>query len=112
MDEPSPPIAWEAELAALLAELSDIQSELLTVLADKRHLLLSTPLESMAAVQLREADLIARLQAATSSARPILLRTSSSSGHGFGTALDERIEEDADVFSFLFDQLGIQYAAK
>jgi prolyl oligopeptidase len=54
--------------------------------------------------------MIARLQAATSSPRPILLRTTSSAGHGFGTALDEEIEQDADVFSFLFDQLGIQYA--
>jgi prolyl oligopeptidase len=53
--------------------------------------------------------MVARLQAATSSGRPILLRTSSSSGHGFGTALDEQIDEDADVFSFLFDQLGIRY---
>src|SRR5450755_3122152 len=51
----------------------------------------------------------ARLQAATSSGRPILLRTSSNSGHGIGTAADERIEEDADVLSFLFDQLGINY---
>jgi prolyl oligopeptidase len=56
--------------------------------------------------------MIARLQAATSSDRPILLRTTSSAGHGIGTALDERVEQDADVFSFLFDQLGIQYAAK
>ena len=55
--------------------------------------------------------MIARLQAATSSDHPILLRTSSSSGHGIGTALDEQIEEAADVFSFLFDQLGIQYKA-
>lgn len=50
----------------------------------------------------------ARLQAADISGHPILLRTSSA-GHGIGTALDERIEEDADVFSFLFDQLGIDY---
>jgi prolyl oligopeptidase len=50
----------------------------------------------------------ARLQAATHSSRPILLRTSSSSGHGIGTALDERVEQDADVFSFLFDQLGMK----
>jgi len=50
----------------------------------------------------------ARLQAATHSNRPIFLRTSSSSGHGFGTALNERIEQDADVFSFLFDQLGMK----
>jgi prolyl oligopeptidase len=53
----------------------------------------------------------ARLQAATSSGRPILLRTSSNSGHGIGTAVDERIEEDADVLAFLFDQLGINYAS-
>jgi prolyl oligopeptidase len=55
--------------------------------------------------------MIARLQAASSSGYPILLRTSSAAGHGFGTALDEQIEEEADTFSFLFDQLGIQYAA-
>ncbi|MBZ5725412.1 MAG: prolyl oligopeptidase family serine peptidase [Acidobacteriia bacterium] len=50
----------------------------------------------------------ARLQAATHSPRPIFLRTSSSSGHGIGTALDERIAQDADVFAFLFDQLGMK----
>jgi prolyl oligopeptidase len=55
--------------------------------------------------------MIARLQAASSSPYPILLRTTSNAGHGFGTALDEQIEEEADDFSFLFDQLGVQYAA-
>jgi prolyl oligopeptidase len=53
----------------------------------------------------------ARLQAANSSGHPILLRTSSAAGHGFGTSLDEEIEQDADVFSFLFDQLGVRYGA-
>jgi prolyl oligopeptidase len=52
----------------------------------------------------------ARLQAANSSDHPILLRTTSSAGHGIGTALDEEIEQEADVFSFLFGQLGIKYA--
>jgi prolyl oligopeptidase len=52
----------------------------------------------------------ARLQAANSSDHPILLRTTASAGHGIGTALDEQIEEEADQFSFLFDQLGIKYA--
>jgi len=52
----------------------------------------------------------ARLQTATSSDNPILLRTSSKAGHGMGTALDEQIEETGDVLSFLFDQLGIHYA--
>ena len=54
--------------------------------------------------------MVARLQAASRSGHPILLRTSSAAGHGFGTALDEQIEEEADTFSFLFDQLGIKYA--
>jgi prolyl oligopeptidase len=53
----------------------------------------------------------ARLQAANRSDHPILLRTTASAGHGMGTALDEAIEQDADFFSFLFDQLGIEYAA-
>jgi prolyl oligopeptidase len=54
--------------------------------------------------------MIARLQAATSSDHPILLRTSSTAGHGsIGASLDEQLELQADVFSFLFDQLGIQY---
>jgi len=52
----------------------------------------------------------ARLQAATSSGLPILLRMSSDSGHGMGTALTERVAQDADVFAFLFDQLGAQPA--
>jgi prolyl oligopeptidase len=53
----------------------------------------------------------ARLQAASGSGHPILLRTTSNAGHGIGTALDERIEQYADMYSFLFDQLGIKYAA-
>lgn len=55
--------------------------------------------------------MIARLQAANSSKNPVLLRTTSSAGHGIGTALDEEIEESADAFSFLLDQLGIKYTA-
>jgi predicted esterase len=53
--------------------------------------------------------MVARLQSATGSRRPILLRTSSA-GHGICTALSERIEELADVYSFLADQLGIDYS--
>jgi prolyl oligopeptidase len=57
--------------------------------------------------------MIARLQAADPDGHPILLRTSASAGHGaIGAALDELIEQQADVFSFLFDQLGIPYAPK
>jgi prolyl oligopeptidase len=49
----------------------------------------------------------AALQAATSSGRPVLLRTNKTSGHGIGSSLDERIEEQTDELTFLFDQLGV-----
>jgi prolyl oligopeptidase len=58
---------------------------------------------------LHSRKMTARLQAANHSNRPILLRTSSNSGHGIGTALNERIEQGADVLSFLFDQMGITF---
>ena len=54
----------------------------------------------------------ARLQAATSSSNPILLRTEAAAGHGIGTALSVRIEEQADIYAFLVDQLGMAAAAK
>jgi prolyl oligopeptidase len=60
---------------------------------------------------LHSRKMTARLQAANSSGRPILLRTTSSAGHGIGTSLNEEIEQGADVFSFLFDQLGMKYTA-
>ena len=49
----------------------------------------------------------ARLQAATSSGFPILLRTSSTAGHGAGSALDARIAQETDFFTFLFAQLNV-----
>jgi prolyl oligopeptidase len=51
---------------------------------------------------------VARLQAASTSGRPVLLRLSGNTGHGQGTALGIRIEEFADVYTFLFDQLGMK----
>jgi len=53
--------------------------------------------------------MLARLQSASSSKRPALLRTSGNSGHGIGTALNERIQQLADVYAFLFEQLGMDY---
>jgi prolyl oligopeptidase len=51
--------------------------------------------------------MVARLDEANKSKNPILLRTSSSAGHGIGTALSERIRQQADIYAFLFAQLGI-----
>jgi prolyl oligopeptidase len=50
----------------------------------------------------------ARLQAATGSDAPILLRTSDTAGHGLDTSLSERIEELTDVDAFFFAQLGVK----
>jgi prolyl oligopeptidase len=58
---------------------------------------------------LNSRKMTARLQAANGSNHPILLRTTSNAGHGFGTPVDEQIEQGADTISFLFDQLGIKY---
>ena len=49
----------------------------------------------------------ARLQAATASGEPILFRSSAAAGHGIGSSLKERITEQADIYAFLFAQLGI-----
>jgi prolyl oligopeptidase len=49
----------------------------------------------------------ARLQAATSSKLPILLRTSSDTGHGAGSSLGARIAQESEVLAFLFNQLGM-----
>jgi prolyl oligopeptidase len=50
----------------------------------------------------------ARLQAATTSMAPILLRTSDTAGHGLDTSLSERIDQESDIYAFLFDQLGVK----
>ncbi|HVV70660.1 MAG TPA: prolyl oligopeptidase family serine peptidase, partial [Verrucomicrobiae bacterium] len=47
------------------------------------------------------------LQADTGSGLPVLFRSNASAGHGIGTALKDRIAEQADGYAFLFDELGI-----
>jgi prolyl oligopeptidase len=49
----------------------------------------------------------ARLQAATTSGKPVYLAIESHAGHGIGSALSIRIGQSADRYAFLFDQLGI-----
>jgi prolyl oligopeptidase len=45
------------------------------------------------------------------SSRPILLRTSKTSGHGIGSSVDEIIFTQTDQLMFLLDQLGMDSAA-
>ena len=49
----------------------------------------------------------ARLQAASSSGRPVLLRVEKRAGHGQGKPLSKALEEWTDVWSFLFAELGM-----
>jgi prolyl oligopeptidase len=50
----------------------------------------------------------AALQNATASGFPVLLRINTG-GHGMGRSRNERIEEDTDILTFLYDQLGMAW---
>jgi prolyl oligopeptidase len=51
----------------------------------------------------------ARLQAATSSTRPILLRLESRAGHGAGKPLNKVLEELTDTWAFVFSEVGVDF---
>jgi prolyl oligopeptidase len=54
------------------------------------------------------AKMAARLQAATSSGKPVLLRVDYAGGHwGMGSTMDEVLERTADEWSFLLWQSGV-----
>jgi len=53
--------------------------------------------------------MLARLQAATASSRPILLRASSDVGHGMGSPLAAVIDEATDSYAFLMSELGMHF---
>ncbi|HEY4997659.1 MAG TPA: prolyl oligopeptidase family serine peptidase, partial [Usitatibacter sp.] len=52
------------------------------------------------------AKMAARLQAATTSGRPVLLRVDAAGGHGVGATRAQRDEERADIYAFLLWQMG------
>ena len=54
IDVPSEAVHWEQELADLLNELSDVQHELLELLAAKRQCMAASQLEEMSQLQPRE----------------------------------------------------------
>lgn len=51
------------------------------------------------------AKMAARLQAATTSGKPVWLRIEYDAGHGLGSTKSQRNEEQADTYAFLFQQL-------
>jgi prolyl oligopeptidase len=50
--------------------------------------------------------LAARLQAATTSGKPVLLRVDYDAGHGIGSTRSQAVAEQADVWSFFLWQMG------
>jgi prolyl oligopeptidase len=52
------------------------------------------------------AKMAARLQKATASGKPVLLRVDFQAGHGLGSTRAQRDEEFSDIFAFIFWQVG------
>jgi prolyl oligopeptidase len=57
------------------------------------------------------AKMAARLQAASTSGRPVLLRIDEHAGHGFGSTRQQRDALHADMFAFLLHAFGLDPAA-
>jgi prolyl oligopeptidase len=51
----------------------------------------------------------ARLQAASGSGRPVLLRLEAKAGHGAGKPLSKVLDELTDTWTFVFRELGLDY---
>lgn len=69
--------------------------------------LLTTGVEDSRVDPLHARKMAARLQQASSSSRPVLLRVEMRAGHGAGKPLSKILEESTDKFTFLFWQLGV-----
>jgi prolyl oligopeptidase len=50
----------------------------------------------------------AAMQAAQAGPQPVLLYIEKSSGHGGGSTVSQAIEQNADVYAFLADRLGVR----
>jgi len=67
-------------------------------------IMLTTGLNDPRVVAWMATKMAARMQAASSSNRPILLRVEAQGGHGVGSTRQQVNEEWADIFAFLLDQ--------
>ena len=68
-------------------------------------MLLTTGLNDPRVAPWQPAKMAARLQAATTSGRPVLLRVDTHAGHGLGSTREQRNQLTADILAFLLDQL-------
>lgn len=69
--------------------------------------LITTGLNDPRVVVWQATKMAARLQAATSSGRPILLRVEKQAGHGMGSSRRQLDEEMADVLAFVLSQVPV-----
>jgi len=70
-------------------------------------ILLTTGVNDPRVAPWQAAKMAARLQASTTSGRPVLLRVDYDAGHGMGSTKSQRDEELADEIAFLFWQFGV-----
>ncbi len=75
---------WETEVAAFLENLSNTQGEMLSLLNEKRMLLVTYDSAGLAEIAIREEQLMARLQACLDR-RAELLARAGEDGHPHGT---------------------------
>jgi prolyl oligopeptidase len=69
--------------------------------------LLTTGVNDPRVAPWQAAKMTARLQASTSSGKPVLLRVDYDAGHGLGSTKSQRDSEHADEVAFLLWQLGV-----
>lgn len=74
--------------------------------------LLTTDEDDNRVEAMQSRKMAAALQWANGGDNPILLRTSSGTGHGVGQSIDATIADKADVYAFLFAQLGMSLPEK
>jgi prolyl oligopeptidase len=69
--------------------------------------LLTTGANDLIVPPWQSAKMTARLQASTTSGKPVLLRVDYDAGHGMGSRRSQRNAELADEMAFIFWQLGL-----
>jgi hypothetical protein len=65
---------WESDIASLLTDLAEVQSALLALLAEKRHLLATSDHQALSVMSGREQQLVDRLQACHAQRQQLLAR--------------------------------------
>ncbi len=69
-------------------------------------MLLTTGLHDPRVPPWEPGKMAARMQAATGSGKPVLLRVETDAGHGLGSTRGQRDQEEADIFAFILWQTG------